>query len=226
MSKNATIILLLFALNSASAIAAEPKLLVPGSFLGDGPWSDVSGEWLAFVPDPPRMLRTQLKSRPGEKTCTTSTRIEALDAQGALFLVQNLPQLRPGAPVATGYRGQQFLFPGQHITVRLQQRSWILRAFGTANPNHPDGLVYTNYEVHLLNNRMDSLGAVFRLASVAAQGSPHVVWAGDADHDGLVDVFAELAPDYVGHVWSLFLSTGAPGGNAPALVASLRAPSC
>jgi hypothetical protein len=217
---------LLVVLASCPSLAAEPTLLMPGTFVGGGPWEgDLSGEWLAFVPDPPRIIPTRVLSRPGSKPlCGPGTLVEAPAAPDALFLVRDIPQLKAG-PAITAYRGRRFLHPGESLVVPMATGSWVFTAFGTAAANPGGGVLFTNYEVRVFN-KSGTPELVFEIDRLSEDGAPHIIWAGDLDRDHEIDLLVDLSTDYRVHPKAFFLSSPSPSRVAPVRVAAFSHGGC
>jgi len=140
-----------------------------------------------------------------------ATRYRAASSQQPLFLL-NAPGLRDG-PVRAVLGELELLYPGQLRSVELTPNQWYyLQAYGTASPGVGDTW-FTDYLLVLGHRQIrDTLAVPNRFGLDAF---PHVVWAGDIDNDGALDLILGLSTHYAGRRFGLYLSRAA---QAPALV--------
>ena len=136
-----------------------------------------------------------------------------------LFLVRGLEELQPGE-VETFIHDRQFIHPGRVL------RSWTgtgfsLAAVGEAIERHPFEVGISQYKLMLwASKRSQTLLYFFNGLDDA---TPGVLWAGDLDRDGKVDLFMEMNRHYASISYALFLSSAAKDEELVGKVATWRA---
>ena len=196
---------------SAIAQREPPRLVLalPGDVLGEGPWPEGGSRWLGLYQEEGgyRLRSVRLSIRTVDHACAGSaTRISAPGPDAPLFLVRGVPGLRAG-PVRGAFHGRLFLYPGQSRSVQVRDDLWYaFQAFGTALAVGQEAL-FTEYALWLRQAaRAQRIASFPRLA---ADGVPEVLWAGDLDQDGKLDLFADLRQHYASHRYALLLSSAA-----------------
>lgn len=202
------------------------EIALAGDFLGHGPWPEDGSDWLGLYSEGggDRLEAVRLRSSRIEHACSGfATRISVPGEATPLLLVRGVPSMRVG-PVQGAFRGELFLYPGQSRSIQSGNDVWYtLQAFGSAVPRNQEALV-TDYTLSLRQG-----ARVQRLASfprIDSDGLPQVLWAGDLDRDGKLDVLADLRRHYAGHRYALFLSSAAAADSLVREVAHLDVPGC
>jgi hypothetical protein len=186
---------------------------IVGSFLGNGPWENWNGQWLALVErDGGFELRhvTIITSRDEKPICgDIGFTVNASPALGELVLLRGFPDVKAG-PVVTGFHGKKFLHPGESLSGSLGGHGhWSLVAFGTVRPPFYD-LQYTDYEIWITVGGHQA--TVFSAERLDGDGLPEILWVGDLDGDRVADIVADLRTHYNVHNYVVFLSSLAKGG--------------
>ena len=162
-----------------------------------------------------RLIRTAIKveavhdemviEKEGEKT---GKKVSAEHEGNPIFLVRGIDGLEE-REVKTVFHGEKFFFPGEMM--RVGQLTVI--AFGDIQKPEPRwSPSYRNYSIHLRAGRNYYLFAEYpRLA--AFDEIPFLVWAGDIDNDGKVDMFWDMTDHYNKRQKTLFLSSMASTGE-------------
>jgi len=170
----------------------------------------------------------------------TSGRSVSVDTDGEpLVLVHGLRSTGPtpisihsaqspdslGKNMASARRGR-YLAPGQHVTLILGRATYRLIARGGLDPSRPssDRLVI-GYRLTLKgpDGMSQDLAVPTRFAE---DGMPVVLWAGDLDRDGKLDLYMDLTDHYNVHDFALFLSARAPRDMLVKKAASRRYVGC
>src|SRR5262245_17381326 len=212
---------------------AAGEIAMVGSFLGDGPWARSSGRWLMLLERNGRfeLREVAVSSTPEKPVCgDVAFNVRAADAKPGTLLLRGFSAVRSGSVVAAfnGGRSGKFLRPGERLDLSLgAENSWSLHAFGTVRPAVGAGrgeARITDYQVQMIGRGRTDV--VFSLDVLDNDGPPTILWAGDLDADGIVDLFADLRTHYAGHDYTLFLSSVARPGHLVAKTASLTTVGC
>ena len=184
------------------------ELAFAGEFLSPEPRPALDQGWFAVARTERgfSLVPTRLQVADVPDRCAGSaTQITAVGVQEPLFLVRG-PAVFTEGPVDTAYVGYRFIFPGEHLSVRLGEERWFgFVAYGTANPAI-GGARVTDYVIRLEHGTLSQTIAEF--PRIDSDGPPQLRWAGDLDRDGLLDALFDLTTSYAGHRYVLFLSSG------------------
>jgi hypothetical protein len=178
----------------ASALDGQPKgeIGMTGGFIGDGPWSKVTGRWL--------LLGDRDDDFELREVVVTTTRItsvcggvgfsvESPGEKPGMLLIRGVPSLTPG-PVVTAFHGIKFLLPGDSLHIPLGSDHWNLHAFGNVRPSTTSGGLgepeFIDYQIQMTRLRMMP---VFSIPRVDVDVPPYILWAGDLDADKVPDIF-------------------------------------
>lgn len=130
-----------------------------------------------------------------------------------------------GRDMALARRGR-FLAPGQHVTFSLGRAAYRLTARGGFDPSRPDhDRLIVGYRLTLKgpDGVSQDLAVPTRFAE---DGVPVVVWAGDLDGDGKLDLYMDLTDHYNVRDYALYLSSRARAGMLVKKVATRRYVGC
>jgi hypothetical protein len=123
-------------------------------------------------------------------------------------------------------RGPRYLPAGDRVRLTLGGATYRLTAEGRYDPSRPehDKLVI-GYRLTLTgpDGLSQDLAVPRRFAE---DGMPVVLWAGDLDRDGKLDLYMDLTDHYNVRNYALFLSSRASGGMLVKKVASRRYVGC
>jgi hypothetical protein len=206
--------------------------MASSGFLGNGPWVNWSGRWLALME---RNGAFELRDVPVSSTRQTIPaacdgnkgfvfNVTASPAPPGSLLLRGFSSIKAG-PVVTAFHGNRFLFPGEFLSLSLgSENQWLLEAFGTARPAPPSDPRITNYQVQLTKG--SRAATVFSLTAVDNDRPPEILWVGDLDSDGVPDIFADVTNHYNLHRFILYLSSPQRGGQLLVESASLTTGGC
>lgn len=138
-----------------------------------------------------------------------------------LFLVRGIAGLKEG-PIKTIFSGHQFVKPSQSISLQLTsdlRSSYQLYAEGKEDKETID-----NYKLILYSDQQRQ--TILNRAKMYLEGSPSLLWAGDLDRDGKLDLLMDLTNHYNATEPTLFLSSRAAPNDLVKKVASHRQIGC
>jgi hypothetical protein len=185
-----------------------------------------SGElWLGLFPSrqgyelrPTRLTVSVIQENLGDGPSPnplTTTHIAARSRQKPIFLLKTGGRLSPG-PVPTAFAGELLLEPDKFLRLSLGERDYLFHVQAAASATSEEGSRATL----MLEGRSFFEGQLYR-------GHPtwYLLWAGDLDRDGKLDLYLELGGG-VGGDRRLFLSSAAKKNEAVGLAASFLTLGC
>ena len=194
------------------------EILIPGMFHGDEVQARSGEAWLCLMSAPDRE-----ELRP----CTieveqvydaimgddTGKSVSLRGGGDALVLVRNVPSLRPG-PVRTYFLGEAHITPGGHLGVGGEDRLHV-----GLQRNHKG-----SYSLFL----WDSKAKVSQTLRDDAfpDGGLSLLWAGDLDRDGKLDLLLDVTNHYNVSEIALFLSSLAGPGELVGKAGTHRSVGC
>lgn len=126
-----------------------------------------------------------------------------------LFLVHNLPRAEAG-PVETAFSGYKFLYPGERIYLPVGEQGEDAMIAGGRAELVTSPFTHTEITEYTLNLvRGQGKQELARFERVDEDGPPALLWAGDLDRDGRIDLLLNLTDHYNKSVLTLFLSSPA-----------------
>ena len=168
----------------------------------------------------------------GDAIQKTATRIGISQKEDStVILIRELPKASAGSLIAlkpedaTGR-----LRPGTRSSFNLKSLYTpdLTELFGTGHVELKPGERYTqirDYELHLmiLHGRNTEHQVLIKVPELEGEEGPNLVWAGDLDRDGKLDLIADLSAFYMDTDLALFLSSAAKEGELVGLVARWKA---
>lgn len=156
---------------------------------------------------------------------STGKRVGIDDSGEPLLLVTGIERLEAG-PVPTSFAGDQFVNLGQEISFAEKGgHPFSLSAVGEARLRNGSGeMLYYNYSLVLRHG--DTLQTIIEYPILALDGLPTLMWAGDLDRDGRLDLILNLTNHYNVSLYALFLSSKAGPGELVRKVAEFRSVGC
>ena len=234
-----TVVTLTVALGISAGDAADPRLLLPGQYHGDEVTA-VSGEtWMAMVRGDRGtdrlttvtvavdIVRDDLLDHDGPPTGKRVTAAPGGDA--ILFLMRNVSGVRNG-PVTT-VAADVPLSTGEPLECRLggvaYQVALSCDGRGRSAGSEPacSLLVRRGREAQVLRT-YHALVDGNAIVGVGDDATPRVVWAGDLNRDGALDLLIDLTDHYNVSQPTLFLSPGRREGPWLERVAEHRSVGC
>ena len=208
----------------------EIRILRTGQFYGHEVPDDLGHGWFGLFSTGeecqllPVSVRIQNVHHPCVDLPSTSTgkRITIDSGEDPLLLVQGIPDISKGR-VETVFHGRRFLYPGEHWSFQLGREWFILEAFGT--PIDGDGGTrILNYAVKLSHGKKSQ--KIVEVDRCFTDGVPLLLWMGDLDRDGIIDLHVDTRENYRTTNYSLFLSSPAQANDLVRRVADFMTGSC
>ncbi len=210
-------LLLLFVLISSYCFADEVHLLKVGQFFAEQVHYESGENWFGLF-----------RSTKGYKLYHTKITVEKIstpfdegDEPGGvtvtvermghpIFLVKGSNCFRSG-PINTLLHDNLFLYPAQDLSLSLEKRHYNLMGFGSTND---EGQILS-YGLRLWDSELRKYQTIARINNPGwetTQNSYNILWAGDLDTDGRLDLFLNLSEHYAEKAYALFLSSFADEG--------------
>ncbi len=146
-----------------------------------------------------------------------------------LFLVKGLENLIEGM-VKTAFSGRRFIYPGETLSFEFEERDYYaMAAFGEvadAGIARPFHFKYRDYQIKFSHTPWANTQLIASFAGLSIDRSPALLWAGDLDRDGKLDLLMDLTYHYNVTLYSLFLSSAAEGDKLVKLVSQFRNTGC
>lgn len=224
------LLLLLVTANDAQSqkLSARVQLLEVGEFHGDEVKARTSGGWLGlFVSKSASTLRpTNIRvSRvfdpivdDGTRTMT-GKRVRIPQSIEPVFLVKNAPALRPGV-IKTILAERTSLSVGESISLTLEKQHYQIKFVSTSNDAKP---APGNAKVQVIREGITQ--PLFSNLS-RDEGGFAILWVGDLDGDGKLDLYVNAAPHDNVESKRLLLSSKAGNGQLVREVARFDTTGC
>jgi hypothetical protein len=146
-----------------------------------------------------------------------------------LFLVKGSESLKGGV-VKTVFSGIKFLYPAESMEFKFGEKDYyILVGFGEALDRgvaKPFDIAIRNYRIEVSHYPWVNKQVIASFDIVAMDGLPTLLWAGDLDRDGKLDLLLDLTNHYNVSEYTLFLSSMAEGDSLLQKVAKFRSVGC
>jgi hypothetical protein len=228
------------AILAASAVVPEEaiQIIVPGRYPAGADKVESGEGWWGIFPE-----REGFALR-STSIVVSSFRYDADDVEGQesgvaiaipqetkpVALVRGLKEARPGPLASVKPTGEYwpFLYPGQFSNLSLDSKSRTspqvrLHAFGVAEPaSGPMYVMYKKYELRLIRGRSDVIQLLPDFPDFEGE-CPRLLWAGDLDRDGQLDLILDRSTSEFSLEPSLFVSSAAKRGELVGLVAEWHA---
>ncbi|HWR83033.1 MAG TPA: hypothetical protein VN285_07005 [Candidatus Deferrimicrobium sp.] len=210
------------------------KILVPGVFDRSVARDIHRREWYGlFKTDSgcvlePVEIKTKscpapFSDRPGDTSWVSITIENRLEP---LLLVSSSNRFESGL-IPTYFTGDRFIQVG--ILIHLEE--YYLTALGLvtdAGWRHPSDIPTFNYQAVLLRNPFsrNDRQILIQHEIAAGESTPSLLWAGDLDRDGRLDLLLNISNHYASTHYALYLSSEADAGGLVKPVAQLIIPGC
>jgi hypothetical protein len=218
---------LLFLFISSCCFADNAHLLIVGQFFAEHVRYDNGEIWFGLFRSAKgdTLLQTKITV---EKIATPFDEGEepggvmvTVDRTGdPVFLVKGSNCFRSG-PVNTLLHDNLFLYPAQDLSLSLEKRYYNLIAFGSTSE---EGRILS-YGLRLWDSESRTYQIIAQINNPGwetTQNSFNILWAGDLDNDGQLDLFLNLSEHYAENVYALFLSSSADEGSLLKKVATFE----
>lgn len=167
-----------------------------------------------------------------EETEKTAVMIGITQASRPAFLFRGLRGIQAG-PLESCHVDLEStqLYPGQEVELKLGKRRLQERArlVVTGSVELPSGAAYPSvgaYQLHLIVGFGNAVSQMIADLPGVSRGSwPGLVWAGDLDGDGKLDLLLDLRKNDLTTELALYLSSAAKEGELVGLAAEWRATS-
>ncbi len=233
-TKPLAFILALFLVGASAPERNSPvQLIRVGSFHGHEVNARSGETWWGLFPVDSgfelRSLRVDVKpTRDMSDEGNTRTGKEVSVKEGTpLVLMRGIKGMKAG-PVTTVIGSPRFFYPGERISQEISKGKYFsLSAYGNVDrppDSGPGDTRITAYRLVLCvqpwieSNQQELVDSFYG-------PMPRVVWAGDLDGDGRLDLLADFPQENVSDI-ALFLSSAAPKGKLVELVARFRTVGC
>ncbi len=227
------------AIFAASAVVSEEaiQIIVPGRYPAGADKVEPGKGWWGIFPDGEGFT---LRST---SIVVSSFRYDADDVEGqesgvaieipqeteSVVLVRGLKEARPGPLTSVKPMGAYwpFLYPGQFSNLSFDNKSrksqMRLHAFGVAEQaSGPMYVTYKKYELKLIRGVRDAVQCLPVFSDFEGE-CPRLLWAGDLDRDGQLDLILDRSTSEFSLEPSLYLSSAAKEGELVGLVAEWHA---
>jgi hypothetical protein len=206
------------------------NLIETGEFHGDEITAKSGERWLGLFPTPggfelsPARLKVETVLDPivdENPKIKTGKKVSVIHARKPLFLLKGAGFLRATA-VRTVFAGDENnLVNGESVDLRLGGKSYKLKV--VSNDPTPVSYVVANSRLILSSGAKSQV--VFSVEQPDDAGWS-LLWAGDLDGDGKLDLYMDLHNKYNSSQRRLFLSSQASHGNLVKEVAEFSAVGC
>jgi hypothetical protein len=206
-------------------------LLTPGDFHGDEVSARSGERWLGLFSSPggwqlrPATLRVSRVHDPivdDQPSIRTGKRVKVGGPEKPLFLVRGAV-LRPG-PATTLLSQPTFLGAGTERKLRLRDTGYVLRVVSPGPPS--EHITRDNARLELGAGRASQVLYALGGTGRETEATWRLLWAGDLDRDGRLDLYVEVSDHYNVTDRRLFLSGGATKGRLLRQVARLTTTGC
>lgn len=232
------ILLLMTALGAIAAPVQHVSILLPGSFHGEEVPDDAAGRWFALVAEGADATLQAVDVRVTQEVDVivdaagemTGRRVDVSPAIDPVVLLRGIPNLRIGAVPTSLHRIS--VMPDTPQSTHLGARSYSFR-LQCSDVQIVQGQRHQECELLLSDGTRSQVlspyAAYFegdvRIFS-SEQEAPLILWAGDLDADGRLDLLLDTSNHYNIDEMQLYLSSQAGERELVAPVAAFRATGC
>ncbi len=157
---------------------------------------------------------------PKEKT---GKKVSIAGKQEPFVLMRGITGLKEGKVVTSSTNKKEHLDINEMLKFKVGTSETTLRV--TGSPTKLDGEDFrADYAIVLDGGGIKQ--TLFQSKQVSPQYAPSLLWAGDLDGDGKIDLIMDTSTDYNARILTLFLSTKAKAGNLVEEVASRLSTGC
>ncbi|HUS09668.1 MAG TPA: hypothetical protein VMZ30_04305 [Pyrinomonadaceae bacterium] len=228
MKRSLTMLILLIALSAAAnnraSVAQHPQRVIePGQFHGEEVTAQSGEKWLGLhITDddhsillPYRLTIEAVNDLTVDEDGQATGKKVSVDLPlEPLFLIKGLKNVSAG-PVTTVFDeggSASILDQASTITLKLAESSYILKVAGSEDTAKcPYESLPRNARLVLVNGEFKQV--LYSLQDCGSDPSWSLVWAGDLDRDGKLDLYVNVTQHYNSSERKLFLSSQASEGQ-------------
>jgi hypothetical protein len=229
-----------------------PQILQVGSFHGDEVWARSGESWLGlFKSDDGWELRDTIvyvervyDAIADSKATQASGKLVSIDeTDPPLFFVRGVAGLKEGRVETVASASEMYVgnncgvafYPGMSRRFSLGKRFYTVQASGQGELTKAVGeaqyqrMLLKNYriQVSVREGRLVDRGELFVSEFIDDDaGAPGILWAGDLDRDGALDLLLSTSTHYNVSAMTLYLSSFSGSGLLPAKVAHFSSAGC
>ena len=234
-----TLVLIIAAMFSQLSLAGDIEMVVTGYYPANNIISESGDNWYGLYKDGDsyQLLKTSVKIIPCEKKIAPGTPFKCVSVESEespLFLVKGIDSVKAGDIQSVEVQ-RGTLYPGQHRMIEKvtdDDQRHVIAAQGTATyTEEHNGKVYcrnsgnplfSDYKILLMRDNQKYAQELISHKRMGPDRTPSVIWAGDIDGDGKLDLFMNLTWHYAMNHYALFLSSMAENGEYVKKVAELK----
>ncbi len=216
-----TLALIVVTLLKLGAVGTGPRMLVGAEFAPDDLDASIKGTWLAVCRGPNANLdvlqpvEVRYTRTPWAIADGLQWNVRVDGCKGRSLLVRDLPKVDAPRPLPRAVVGNA---RGPRITLRFGEQRYVIT-------DHKRGVESEGIK-HRVVIRSSSGGRKQVLFNEEGERDPEIVWAGDLDGDGKLDLLINVPCHESATDVRLFLSTAAKGDALVGQVASQYTGSC
>jgi hypothetical protein len=182
---------------------AEIQILVTGPMEVTDVHPKTGERWMGLfeMPDGYELKETSIKVKYRSNQPTMEVSIK--DSIKPMILIRPTERISE-SKVTTVPSDHRDLKPGNNVILKLGKITYTLIVSGVS-----EGSGYSNYKIFLVYGKVKQL--LVNRARAVSGGLPSIMWCGDLDNDGKLDLLLDLRWDYVVNVPTLFLSSSSEG---------------
>jgi len=217
-----TIALIVVTLLKLGAVGTGPRMLVGKTFAPDNLDASIKGAWLAVCRGPSatadvlQPVEVRYTRTPWAVAEGLQWNIRADGCKGRTLLVRDLPHVDAPRPLPRAQVSGNA--SGPRITLRFGEQRYVIT-------DHKRGVESEGIK-HRVVISSTSGGHKQVLFEDHGEHDPRILWAGDLDGDGKLDLLVEVPSHESATDVRLFLSTAAKGDDLVGQVASQYTGSC
>jgi hypothetical protein len=180
-----------------------------------------------------RVVDEIVDEQPGQMT---GKDVSVATANKPVFLIKNADMLKEG-PVTTVYRGSKVkrhelmsMYEdwkgGKTVSLKLGEQSYRLKVVGRQRELTGESQGQKAFDLKVLLTDGKITQTLYSIKDNVESRPWHLVWAGDADGDGKLDLYLDLSWHYNGSESLLFLSSQAKSGQLVKEIARFHTVGC
>lgn len=150
----------------------------------------------------------------------TGMEVKITDKRDPLALIDGVPELKAGAVTTSPTYSKEHLDLKDKVKLKLGSNEYTMSVRGKVKEKE----YRVNYEIVLESGGIKQ--TVVKHKQIGAESAPSLLWAGDLDRDGKIDLIMDTTDNYNCRILTLFLSSKAKPGQLVKQVASHLSTGC